>query len=131
MRIFDNDIEIIKAYSTLWRTSPECCQYVDNSKGDEAFMSGNDPLDFLQLPNEAQSALIEWIDYALTPHENYICPDSSYGIKHVYERDTGKYVTNGQFKGAMVHFGFDPVDPRDLNCHYRVKVNTEVLERTS
>ena len=32
---------------------------------------------------------------------------TSYGLKHVFERDTGRYVTNGAFICAAIHSGFD------------------------
>lgn len=124
----ERDIEIIKAFSILWRTSVECCPNLDLSKGEEAHMSGNDPLHFFKLSKDEQEALTEWIGYALEPDEYHICSDDSYGIKHMYERDMGKYVTNGQFKGAMIHYGFDPVNPRDLNCYYRLKIKSDVLK---
>jgi hypothetical protein len=46
---------------------------------------------------------------------------SSYGLKHLYKRETGNYVTNGQFKGAMILYGYDPINPRYINCRYLVK----------
>ena len=127
----DSNIEIIKAYSVLWRTSPECCSRPSHEKCSMYDKCDNDPIDFLRLSETEQSALNEWIDYALEPSDDYICPDSSYGIKHIYERDMGKYVTNGQFKGAMIHYGFDPINPRELNCYYRIKIRFDVLEKTS
>jgi hypothetical protein len=130
MSILEHELETIKAFSAIWRNSPECCPHLRECDCDERYMSGNDPLDFLTLTEEERAHLIDWIDGALRPDDDYICPDSSYGIKHVYERDTGKYVTNGQFKGAMIQFGFDPVDPRELNCHYCLKIESDVLERT-
>jgi len=51
-------------------------------------------------------------------------------LKHIFERDQSSfYITNGQFKGAMIHYGFDPVNPREINSYYRVKMNKELLEK--
>lgn len=46
---------------------------------------------------------------------------SSYGIKHDFERDSHEYVTNGQFKGAMKHLGFEPINPEERNWIFRIK----------
>jgi hypothetical protein len=129
MRISESEIEIIKAYSTLWRTSPDSCSNYDTAEAKEAHISGNDPLDFLSLPEAEQEALNDWIDYAFEPDDEKLCPNHSYSLKHIYEKDTGNYVTNGQFKGAMIKFGYDPVNPRELNCYYRVKFNPHLLDK--
>ena len=46
-----------------------------------------------------------------TPNENH----TSYGIKHILERDTGVYVTNNQMKDAMLGCGFEPRKVDELN----------------
>ena len=129
MRIFEHEIEMIKGFSVIWRNSPDYDKYLDEYNGDENHMSGNDPLDFFSLPDDEKEALICWIDYALEPDNDNLCPNHSYSLKHIYERDMGKYVTNGQFKGAMIKYGFDPVNPRELNCYYRVKFDADILEK--
>ena len=54
---------------------------------------------------------------------------TSYGLKHVFGRRYRKvlsgtfessYVTNGQFKGAMLKAGFDVKDKTQLNWHFNV-----------
>ena len=131
MRIFDNEVEIIKSFSIIWRKSSECCNPFNEckEKEDENYICGNDPLDFLRLPESEKEALNNWIDYALEPDNDNLCPNHSYSLKHIYERDIGNYVTNGQFKGAMIQYGFDPVNPRELNSYYRVKFNPSILEK--
>jgi len=108
------ELAILKAYSALWRNGP------DSFNRDEHFLSSNDPLDFLRLPEEEQQALLDWIDCTFGL-DDAVYPGSSYGLKHWFEREIGIYVTNGQFKGAMIQFGYDPVDPRYINCRYLVK----------
>jgi len=107
--------EIMKAYSALWRNGP------DSFNRDEYYLNCNDPLDFLRLPEDERQALLDWIEYTFDP-DDAVYPGSSYGLKHLYEREMGNYVTNGQFKGAMIQYGYDPVDSREINCHYLVKL---------
>ncbi len=45
---------------------------------------------------------------------------TSYGLKHVLERDTGIYLTNNEFKDAMLLTGYFPVDAAELNWRYRI-----------
>ncbi len=129
MHLRDHEIEIIKAFSTIWRKSPDYCPSYEENKDAENHIGGDDPLDFLRLSEEEQKTITDWIDHVFDPDEDNICPESSYSLKHIYERDTEKYLTNGQFKGAMVQYGFDPVDPRELNCHYRIKIRFDVLKK--
>lgn len=129
MHLSDHEIEIIKAFSTIWRKSPDCCPFYEENKDAENHIGCDDPLDYLRLSEEEQKTITDWIDHVFDPDEDSICPESSYSLKHIYERDTEKYLTNGQFKGAMVQYGFDPVDPRELNCHYRIKIRFDVLKK--
>ena len=45
---------------------------------------------------------------------------SSYGLKHVLEIDTRIYLTNNQFKDALLLAGFDPINPNELNWRYNL-----------
>ena len=45
---------------------------------------------------------------------------TSYGIKHDFERE-GFYLTNGQFKGAMLAAGYDPEKANELNWTFKIK----------
>ena len=45
-------------------------------------------------------------------------PPAALERKHMLERDTDIYMTNNQFKDAMLACGFLPVNERELNWHY-------------
>ena len=45
---------------------------------------------------------------------------TSYGLKHELEYDENLYLTNNEFKDAMLLAGFEPVDPNELNWRYRI-----------
>ncbi|OKL46988.1 hypothetical protein BSR28_06095 [Boudabousia liubingyangii] len=74
---------------------------------------------FLTLDKERQQALMEWIRTDLT-HGRDWCSKTSYGLKHLFERDTGHYVTNAQFKDAMIIAGYQPKNIKALNHCYRL-----------
>lgn len=75
------------------------------------------PSEFLRLPEEQQYALVEWIVGRFVPRSGKANPKSdSYALKHIFEANKkGFYVTNGQFKGAMLQAGFVPSNPKAKN----------------
>lgn len=75
--------------------------------------------DFDRLTPEEQVALRYWIGASIMLASNYD-GTTSYGMKHDFERE-GFYITNGQFKGAMVLSGYTPKDFYVLNWTFKVK----------
>jgi len=73
----------------------------------------NQPEDFKNLRPSEQHALLDWIEDNLAPGKK--ASESSYSLKHYFERATGIYITNGQFKGAMQMAGYEPLDRDALN----------------
>ena len=70
------------------------------------------------LPKEDQEKVLVWITQNLYPRKTPLSGYSSYGMKHPMTSTTGIYVTNNQFKHAMMLCGFIPVDERELNWHF-------------
>ncbi len=79
----------------------------------------DDPRDFETLEVLEKAILLTWIAYAVQPHTNY-GTYSSYGYKHMFA-DVGFYVTNGQFKGAMLAAGYEPKDRDAQNWVFLAK----------
>ena len=52
-------------------------------------------------------------------------PSTSYRLKYEFEAE-GFYVTNGQFKGAMLTIGFVPKDEYTLNWQFRIQPRYKV-----
>lgn len=124
----DDEINTINAFSTIWNKSYDCYEWRKQYKVEEGKKDGNDPSEYLILSEDQMKTLNNWIDYVFESDDDYICPDNSYSLKHLFERDqTGFYIKNGQFKGAMIHYGFDPVNPREINNYYRVKLKKDLL----
>ena len=78
----------------------------------------DDPAAFACLSPAQQTCLLTWIAHALRPARR-ASPWSSYGVKHVYSAGSGIYVTNGEFKGAMLAAGYPPIDPTAQNWRFR------------
>lgn len=73
---------------------------------------------FERMAPEKQAQILAWIRETFAPSEHR-CRLGSYVLKHHFERDAF-YVTNGQFKGAMLAAGHDPVDPNERNWVFQV-----------
>jgi uncharacterized protein YozE (UPF0346 family) len=72
----------------------------------------------------------EWIRNNVRKSED-IHSMSSYGLKHVLEKDTKLYLTNNQFKDAMLLSGFYPVDEDELNWKYRIVLKKDIIYNPS
>lgn len=72
------------------------------------------------LPEEEQQKVFEWIREYIKPRRIVNRRHSSYGIKHALYHFTKVYVTNNQFKHAMLLCGYEPVDANELNWQYRI-----------
>ena len=73
---------------------------------------------YTDLPAADQETVLRWIRENLKPRKTPLLSSSSYGLKHVLQHDTRIYMTNNQFKDAMLACGFFPVNERELNWHY-------------
>lgn len=87
-----------------------------------AYTDGDTGL-YTDLPLEIQEALIKWIDHNICSRKTVNLIYSSYDLKHCAERYIKHYVTNNQFKDAMLFCGFYPVNPKDLNWCYKISLS--------
>ena len=78
-------------------------------------------------PQEEIDAIMNWISNSIAPRNTPLGGHTSYGIKHLLERDTGIYLTNNEFKDAMLQAGYEPVDPNKLNWHYRISKKSKAF----
>lgn len=78
-------------------------------------------------PEAVRNAVYEWIDLYISPRKTPLTGHTSYGIKHILQSDTGIYLTNNQFKDAMMHCGYDPVDPDALNWEYCISKRSPIF----
>ncbi len=69
---------------------------------------------------EEMDIAMDWIAENILPRKTPLMERTSYGIKHILQRDTGLYLTNNEFKDAMLLSGYNPVDPDELNWSYRI-----------
>lgn len=93
------------------------------------YRKNNDPVDFLELSLKEQESLIKFCVTYFIPRKTRNSHYTSYGFKHVFENtEGGFYITNGQFKGAMLISGFKPVNKFCLNSIYCISQKSPVFK---
>ena len=80
-------------------------------------------------PVEEAMAIIHWIATNLQTRANFNEKHTSYGLKHLLEEDTGIYVTNNEFKDAMLYCNFKPKDYDALNWVYKISEDSKAFDR--
>lgn len=78
--------------------------------GDEALFS--------DLAKEDQTIALAWIKANFLPRKTPLNRHTSYGLKHKIQKYAGIYMTNNQFKHAMLLAGFNPVNESEKNWSY-------------
>jgi len=73
------------------------------------------------LEAEIKTELDWWIREYIRPAKAVNYSHTSYGLKHLFHSSTQIYVTNDQFKGAMLLNGYLSSDPEDLNWQYKIQ----------
>lgn len=94
---------------------------------------------FDELDGDIQEQVKKWIRLNFVPREKVNNWHTSYGLKHFMQWDEwyfegtsyypGIYLTNDQFKDAMLDCGFYPEDPRELNWRYAISEKSPILVR--
>lgn len=88
------------------------------------------PEEYEKLSKEEREIIIKWIKEKIIPRKTPNKRHSSYGLKHRFEHDKGSggfYMTNGQFKGAMLICGYKPLYEDDTNWIYCISKNSPGL----
>ena len=81
--------------------------------------------------DEVITAVDGWIRKNIRTGKKILHGHTSYGIKHMLEHDTHIYLTNNEFKDAMLLAGYQPVNPKDLNWKYRIELTREINDNPS
>jgi len=91
----------------------------------------NNPQAYHRLSRQQREALQAWITTTFAPGTR-AHPLTSYTWKHRFEgSESGFYLTNGAFKGAMLAAGYQPTKQtaKDINWRFRVKLIRQLTEK--
>lgn len=108
---------------------PSNALYRKKEDARETFELFDHPKGFYRLSREEQGILLDWCK-CLTKIKSINIRHSSYSLKHLFEYSQGGfYITNGQFKGAMILAEFHVDDKWELNWQFNVaEKSIKVLE---
>lgn len=83
---------------------------------------------FFDLSRDHQQLLLQWIANKLRLSSTFNPYHTSYGLKHIFARDAGVYISNAQFKDAMILAGFTPKCACERNHHYRISEYSKAFQ---
>ena len=90
--------------------------------------SKEDKAHFCNLTKEEQEMVLTWIRYNVLPAKKPLYGHTSYGMKHTLDIRTNIYLTNSQFKEAMLLCGFYPVETDIDNWNFYVKKSSPIFQ---
>ena len=84
---------------------------------------------FKSISPDKQEKILSWIKANVFPSQGgVLIGTNSYGMKHVLEDRMGLYMTNNQFKEAMLRCGFFPIDSQWLNWYYKILKSSPIYK---
>ncbi len=83
---------------------------------------------FDKLSEAEQEKVLAWLKANVIPRDTPLNGHTSYGMKHTLEHRTRIYMTNNQFKEAMLLCGFYPVRIDELNWHYSISKASPIFQ---
>ena len=106
--------------SVRYKLSPDGKYYFDVvTEGDDAH--------FFDLTKEEQEKALTWLRFNVIPAEKPLDGHTSYGMKHILENRTKIYMTNNQFKEAMLLCGCFPAETDELNWHFCMRKSSPMF----
>lgn len=94
-------------------------------------LTNDDYSQFENLSVEKQNEVLEWIKQNLVPIKSFNPKHDSYELKHLVRFSDGKrpYLTNGQFKGAMLRAGYRVQDMNAQNWKFNISERSPALKK--
>lgn len=72
------------------------------------------------LEDNEKDIIKNWIRKRIVPANRKNSLQTSYGLKHICEYETGVYCENDEFKALMLECGYTPTDASKLNHTYKI-----------
>lgn len=85
-----------------------------------------DPDDCFSDSFKEAMQISKWIKDNILPSSSVNLRYTSYSLKHLLENDIHIYLTNNQFKHAMMLAGYMPEDPNELNWRYCIELVRDI-----
>lgn len=85
------------------------------------------PADIQSLSKDDILKAVNWCRENFKQTKGFDNDHTSYGLKHILEDKLHLYMTNGQFKAAMLLAGFEEENKEDLNWHFNISKNSKAF----
>lgn len=86
-------------------------------------------MEVIFLTKQEEKILLDWISN-FKPIKTFNLKHTSYGLKHIFERtEQGFYITNDEFKDAMLKAGFKVKDKSAVNWVFNISQKSTNFER--
>ena len=124
-------MNVDKFYNSLGKKGYFCAvneAYSAEGKTVYSVETKQDTAHFCNLTKEEQKMVLTWLHYNVFPAKEPLYGHTSYGMKHTLETRTNIYLTNNQFKEAMLLCGFFPVETDKLNWNFYVKKSSPIFQ---
>ena len=97
--------------------------------GEYEVYTRGDPNHFRDLPEDIQEKSLIWLKANVLPRKTPLLQHGSYGLKHLLHAGTDIYMTNNQFKEAMLLCGFKPVNEYEWRWCYCISKKSPIFKR--
>lgn len=87
-----------------------------------------DEYHLLDLPEEIQDLVLDWVFWNFLPAQKLYPHKDSNFLKSVLQKRTNIYLSNNQFKEAMLTIGFWPRDLKELNWCFYVQASSPAIK---
>lgn len=101
-------------------------------KNGRPYTCENGQIDDSLITNHTENEIntvCQWIKTNILPRKTALYERTSYGLKHILEHDTGIYLTNNEFKDAMLMCGYSPLDSNATNWCYCISKRSPAFRK--
>lgn len=123
--------------SGYYRTSPyvnkkgKVCSIMEETEDKKMIFrvyTENDSMHLSDLSKEERRKVLTWLYYNVIPAERVLVGKTSYGMKHILQERTNIYLSNNQFKEAMVRLGHFPYEVDTLNWRFFIRKTSPMFK---
>lgn len=88
-----------------------------------------DERSFSDIKGEKREIVKEWVSYWLIPGNRVWKKADTYSLKHRLQYDTTVYLTNNQFKEALILCGLTPNSPEGEDWYFKIDKQSPICAR--
>ena len=111
------------------RKMKDACLIRRGATGYETVNDVDRPAGYISLDKDTLIKVVNWCKDNFINGKTTLDHYTSYYLKHVLEQDIHIYLTNGQFKAAMILAGFETTNVENLNWLFKILESSPALKK--